>query len=805
MTRLAEWLLDLERIRLERDAPLSIQWQAPYQAWILFGFALLLLAFVYLVYRRERGRPVVRIVTGSLRACIIAWVIILLCRPVLVLQREKVEPAWVAVLVDESHSMSRRERYIDQDLAQTVAAGAGLSETATTSAHSRLDLVRRALLRDEAAALRAVLARNRLRLVGFSGDGRALATVRSEEEIESAVVALNELAADGTTTNVVSAVANTVEREGGGRLAAIVLASDGRNTIPANPATATDLARGRQIPVFPLRIGSPHAPRDVTVGPVSAEENVFAKDLIAIRAVVKATGLAEDALLTTRLVEESDFGEVIETREIRLGGSTQQAEVEFHTKPTRVGTVAYRVEVEPLRDEIETDDNVARVELRVLDDKLRVLYVEGYPRYEYRYLKNALLREETIDSSILLLEADPEFAQEGTTPVRRFPETPDELNRYDVVLFGDVDPTGEWLSPAQSQMLIDFVGQRGGGFALLAGQRFAPHRFRGTPLARLVPVRIDPEFLGRYTTTLTDAFRPRLTAEGKDARLFRYDPDPQVSAQTFESLPGLYWIARTLGPKPGAEVLAEHPTLALGGGVSGTMPLLTLGRYGAGQVLFCATDDTWRWRRHTGEFVHDVFWVQLCRTLMRPADTGQDRRLALRSDRRAYAFGTQVQLNLRVEDSDLLSGLGSTAALIMFDAAGTPRARVQTDRVDPASNLFEAFVVPSHPGSYTVRCENIPPRAGERPASVAFRVEPADLEARQPQADHDLLERLAADTGGQVIELDRLTKVIETIPDRSVRTPDDVTEPLWDSRLALIIFAALLTVEWSLRKAGGML
>ena len=803
MTGLVEWLLDLEHIRLGDDAPVSLEWQAPYEPWMLFVFAVLLAAAVVLVHRRETGRRALRILAAGLRGGVLALVVALLCRPVLVLQRERVEPAGVALLLDVSRSMERHEQYTDGGLAAAVAAGARLESPAEAGRYSRLELVRRALLADEAAPLRALLEHNHVRLVSFSGRTRALASVRDSQELPEAIAALEGLTADGTATNLPAALAEVTQR--GARLAAVVLASDGRSTVPGSLAAGIDAARARKVPVLPLAIGSPRRPRDVAVGPVMAEENVFLRDLIAIRARVSASGLEVPTPLAVQLFDEAAPQDARASQEVRLGGPQTTAEVEFRIRPDRTGRIAYRVEVAPLAGEAETADNADRVEVQVQDEKLRVLYVESYPRFEYRYLKNALLREDTIESSILLLSADPEFAQEGTAPIRRFPETPEEMNRYDVVLFGDVDPGGDWLSAAQAELLVEFVGQRGGGFALIAGPFHAPHRFRGTALEKLVPVRIDPEFLGRYQSTLAVPFRPRLTEEGRQARLFRFHRDPQISAERFETLPGLYWLARTLGPRPGAELLAEHPTLAVGAGGRGAMPLMVLGRYGAGRVFFSATDDTWRWRRHTGEFLHDAFWVQLCRSLMPPTDRGQDRRLVLRSDRRRYAFGQRVELSVEIRDSELFSMLDAGVSLALLDAHGAPAAELRAERVDPASSVFEAWVVPRRPGSYTVQCRDVAPRPGERPAGVAFRVEAADLEARVPEADHQALRRLASETGGRVIPLDQLGRALGEIPDRSVRTPDDISEPLWDSKLVLVLFVGLITTEWVVRKAAGML
>jgi hypothetical protein len=571
--------------------------------------------------------------------------------------------------------------------------------------------------------------------------------------------------------------------------------------VPADLSAALDLVESRQIPLLPLRVGSPTPPRDVAVGHLVAEENVFQHDLMALRCTVRATGLTEATTVELSLTDERSAA-VVADQAVELGGPVVQTEVEFRIRPPGSGLVGYRVEAQPLSGEDEVRNNVDRVEVQVLDEKLRVLYVEGYPRYEYRYLKNALLREATIESSCLLLSADTDFAQEGSFPVRRFPESPEDLERYDVVLFGDVDPGGDWLSATQARMLVEFVSERGGGFGLIAGERHSPHRFTGTVLEKLVPVRVDPEFLGRYAEPLTTSFKPRMTVEGRHARCFRFHQVAEASQQLFEALPELYWLAQTLGPRPGAETLLEHPTRQT---LTGAMPVAVFARYGAGKVFFLATDDTWRWRRHSGEYLHDVFWVQLVRMLRTSEDLGEDRRLRLTTDRDTYALAERVEARVEIADAELLAAMSDQTVLTLLDAQGAAAAELRADRLDAAASVFEVSFVPPHAGTFRIRCPEIAPRAGDRPATASFRVKPADLEAARPEADHELLGRIAEYTGGQLVDLDQLPQAFARIPDRSVRIPDDITEPLWDSKLALILFVLLITTEWILRKAFGML
>jgi len=845
VTRLIEWLLDLDSIRLGRDAPLILKWDSPLAAWVLFGFALLALTFVVLTYRRERASWGRRITPAIIRCGIIALVVTMICRPSIVLQRNRVEPSYAVLGLDASQSMETAERYSDNDLALSISRGAGLQDANALQTFSRLELVKAALGRNDAAPLQALLARNGLELCTFGGHVETLGFFPTSETLESVLEAIGGIAAVDPTTDLAGAVSQIVLRTQGRRLAAIVLATDGQSTQPTSMKDAVDLARDRQIPIFPLRIGSTDVPWDIHVGPVIAQSSVFVHDVLAVEAQLTAQGLDEPIPVTVRLIEEgATDAEAVER--VVLDPKQPTMTVELRTKPAGTGLKRYRVEVVPHPEELTADNNTEWIDVAVLDDRCSVLYVDGYPRYEYRYLKNALLRERTVELSVLLIEADEQFVQEGTDPIRRFPETPEELNGYDLVLFGDVDPKGGWLSPAQMNMLLDFVGNEGGGFGLIAGERWSPRRFLGTPLEKLIPVRIDPSFLGAYEVPLPAGFQGQLTPEGRRSRIFRFAADRAQSERLLEALPELYWFARTLGPMPGASVLLEHPTIRTAGtsGVArpGSMPIVVTGRYGAGKLFFQATDDTWRWRRHSGEFLHDTYWVRVVRDLMPTSRVARDRRLVIRTDRRTYPYGSGVRVQLEIFDSRLLAELGDVIPIVVTArvepsgetgagpsdgpgpdetirvhrnqganddfadrAISTVVGRFDAHRIGPYSNILEGTWIPPRPGSYVIQAADVPTGPGSRTASVVVRVERPDLETRRPEADHDALQRIAAATGGRVLDLDELDEGFRAIRDRSVQIPDDIEEPLWDSRLALMLFVGMISMEWVLRKVFGLL
>lgn len=813
MTRLIEWLLGLHDIRLGRDAPLLFRWESPIPAWMLLAVGVFAAALIVLIHWRERTSVTRRVVLCVMRGALFALVVAVLCRPTLVLQHNRVEPSYVVLMLDASMSMAAKDEYADEALGGAIARGAGLEGSQAVAATSRFDLVTKAILRDDGAALGRLLEQNGLQVVSFAGTAEPRASVEAGGAPEVAVRAIRDAVPDGTSTDLAGAIRSVIERSHGRRLAAIVLASDGQSTQSTSLKAALDAASDRQVPIYPIRIGSPQGVIDVEVGAIRAQSSVFANDVLVFEAPISVRGLREPMQIKVRLTDDHT-GETLAEESVTLDPQSPSKMVELRAKPTRVGDARYRVSVAPLVGERNAENNADTWDVTVLQDRLRVLYVDGYPRFEYRFLKNALIRERTMELSVLLLEADEDFVQEGTEPIRRFPETPEELNHYDVVLFGDVDPRGGWLTPRQMNMLVDHVGNDGGGFGLIAGERFAPCRFLDTPLERLVPVTIDPQFLGRYESALTTGFQPVLTPEGRQSRIFRFTADREKNETLFNSLPELYWVARTLGAKPGASTLAEHPAAR---SVTGTMPVVVVGRYGAGKLFFQATDDTWRWRRHTGELIYDGYWIRVVRELMQAARGSRDRRLILRTDRRVYTYGQPVQTQVEVLDPQLL-GDGRDAMTISVTQSGevaqpsppggvsTPAAvgEFEVHRLGVQSNIFDGVYVPPRSGGFVIAPTDIAAQPDGRTPSVVIRVDRPDLEARRPEADHDVLERIAAATGGKILDLDQLEVEFGAIRDRSVQIPDDITEPLWDSKLVLMIFVLMISMEWGLRKAFGL-
>jgi hypothetical protein len=258
---------------------------------------------------------------------------------------------------------------------------------------------------------------------------------------------------------------------------------------------------------------------------------------------------------------------------------------------------------------------------------VKVLYVEGYPRWEYRYIKLALLHQPAVRISCLLTSADPGYEQEASDPdpkigflgrVKAFPATADALAAYDVILLGDVDR--RLFTDKQLELIADFVRKRGGGLGMIAGPRFAPVGYRGTPIERLLPVNIDRVAPDGKDEQFSAGFRPVLTEAGRASAIFKILQDPPGAADGHPELPEglLYWYCRGVSVRAAADekppqVLAVHPSAKAPDGSDA--PVLVLGRFGKGRVLFSAIDDSWRWRAAGGQSAYVSYWVEQLRTL----------------------------------------------------------------------------------------------------------------------------------------------------------------------------------------------
>jgi uncharacterized membrane protein len=821
LANIVERVLGLERGFLSREGELGLDfnphWPGPDALTPYWNIALALaaLAWVVWVYRREgRSRPV-RVTLGILRGALLAFVLFLLNNPVLTLGQSRTEPSVVAVMLDDSVSMRVKD----------VAPGGGAESP--TRLQAAIDL----LAEGDKALLKELGKVHQLRVYRFDKDARPLAADTGSggsakpQAAQSATdqplaashpalaEALKQLKPEGQNTQLVRSISTVLADLQGQRLAGVVVFTDGRET-PAQPvADALRAIKNFGVKVFPVAVGSDNAPTNIDLQAVNVQDSAFKDDIVSFKVLVRGTGYPPGHPVQVRLKDKKS-GAPLKTPDGKLAEKTvnladaSTVEEELLFKPEQVGPLDIVAEAVVQPGELDDQDNTRTAQVAVLDAKVNVLYVDGYPRWEYRYIKNEMIRDKTVNISCLLTSADPSFAQEGDPssegfpgPVRRFPESIEEMMQYDVVLFGDVDP--RQFTDSQLQLIADFVSRRGGGFGMVAGPKWSPAAYRNTIVEAVLPVSIARAQPDPGTEVITEGFRPLLTQAGTTSSIFRFSADRAANERFLkEELQPIFWYARGITVKPGVgEVYAEHPHDSAPDGRKS--PLLVLGRFGAGRTLFSAIDDSWRWRFYTGESVFDTYWIQQLRYLARSKKLGQ-RRLTFTSNRPAYEQFEQVRLVLRVLDPVLLQQLPESIDVEMADEQGAVVRRERLLKQEGQGENYAASFTADKVGRFTMR---LPPVAGESAAmDLPLEVIVPRLELTEPQVDRQLLTRLAAETLGEPVALaEAPAKLPALLPSAAKLIPIQASEPLWDAPLALGLFLLLITAEWVLRKVFGML
>ena len=816
------WLLNV-RVIPKGSESLRLAWEYPWAPWL---WALLIIGaglFAAWSYHNLVGRRTGRGMLASARLLLLLLVLVLISGPMLELPRETVERDWVIMLADRSASMTIKDANDlvispSGNLAVDQSPNGEMAKLPNASRRISRDEQLRQSLESQSPVLKAIADQKHLVWMGFHSGAFNLATeseplapgsAGGDESQPPRRILPNLDDPTGRRTNIEAALEQALQRAAARPVSGIVVMSDGRSEWPARVLRRL---QADKIPVYVVPLGSPEPLGDLAIRRVEAPRRAFVRDKVPVIVEVEGRGLDHAANASggagparVKLIDQQT-SEVLDEQDIdlsQLAGSesgdglavTLTAEPELAGEANWVAIVE-RDGASGSTEDLIPENNLRPMEIELIDRPLRVLYVDGYPRWEYRYVKNLLVREKTVESSVMLISADRDFAQEGNQPITRLPRSSEEFAAFDVIILGDVPAT--FFSPQQLDMIRAHVAERGAGLLWIAGPRSMPSSYAGTALADLLPMRgsLKLPAIGEQVTMAATALAERLGVLRLQTAV-----NDQSGWPTELADPGTGWsrlfYAQRIEPgllKPAAEVLAQ--TVNAFGGTQ--LPLVINMRYGAGQSIYVATDEIWRWRYGRGELLHEQFWVQMIRMLGRESLITGGEPAQLDISPRRVEINQPMRIELRLLDSQLVSPQRTTVRVALENANGQRIGELELQRVEGTDDRFAAVYLPDTPGDIRVKLDDAslgPALRVQAPAEVFA----PDDELQKPQTDHDLLRNLAESTGGRVLAPDEFAD-LSTLPNRAVKTINPLTEPIWDSPLALILALVVLTMEWVGRK-----
>jgi uncharacterized membrane protein len=710
---------------------------------------------------RNRGRLRDRVILTALRAATLLVVLFCLFRPVLVVKAAVPQQNFLAVLLDDSRSM----------------------QIADWNSDTRAAFVRKEFGAADAGLLKAL------------GDKFVLRTFRFSSSASRAASGA-DLDFAGAQTRLGAALDGARQELAGLPLAGMVLVSDGADTTDAELADALLALKAEAVPVFTVGVGRERLSRDIQVDRVSTPRRALKGASLVIDAVITQTGYAGE----TVALNVEDDGRIVGSQEVKLPTDGEPAAVRVRFTATDAGARVFRFRIAPRPGEQVTQNNQREALIEVTDRREKILYFEGEPRFEMKFIRRAVTDDlnlqvvalqRTADNKYLRIDVDdPEHLLGG------FPKTREELFAYRGLILGSIEAgafTGDQL-----RMIADFVEKRGGGLIMLGGPRaFAEGGYAGTPVGDVLPVVLERPARATESNAVSH-LKVALTRGGEAHAVTQIASTEAASAARWRELPTVTSVNTLTQVKPGATVL-----------LSGTderrrdQVVLAYQRFGRGKAIAFPVQDSWQWQMHASISVedqtHENYWRQLLRWLVDGVPDHVE----------AHTTADRVEPGQPVT---VVAAVVDPAFVELNDAhvvahVTTPKGAVLDlpmqwtgERNGEYRVTFEA----AEQGLYAARVEA--DRAGKSVGAdvTQVRAAPGDAEYFDATMHAARMQRIADETGGRFYTPEKVTALAEDVryTGRGVTTIEE--RELWHMPIVLILLVTLVSAEWGYRRAVGL-
>lgn len=604
------------------------------------------------------------------------------------------------------------------------------------------------------------------------------------------------LAAKGTNTHLAKSLKFAANNAAHGSVSAVLLFTDGVDNGNEDPLESASLLRNKNLPIYVVGVGSKIS-QDTELAKVASNHSVIENSVIEISALIKSRKFENKSVK----LELRDGKKVVKSKNVDLKGIATRALMKF--SPQKKGFVLYTLSVVPQEHEIIKENNSKNFIIDNRNKQAQILYIEGGPRAEFKYLRRALDGDEHLEIVSLIRTGREKFYRQGiknpTELKYGYPKSKRELFKYDAIIIGSIE--SEFFNKKELENTLEFVAQRGGGFLMLGGSdSFAEGNYSGTAIEKLLPVDI-PSHDGQFfnaSSSFNNKFKIALTHEGLRHPIMQLSSEASENNSIWEKLPELEGYNLLGSAKPGGTVLAVHPLSEIGN----PKIILAIQRFGRGRSMVFATSSSWHWQMGMPheDMSHERFWRQILRWLA----LSSPEPLELQSDKETYIPNEQVTLKVDIRDSSFTPIEDATIKARIT----TPTGEIIEVPFNWSSNGKVEYVAAYHPaqeGMYLVEISAYSSRGTFLGKSEsAFFVEESKAEFANARLQEPLLKRLAELSGGKYYHEQEAERLADEISVRPSSYSKMVEYDLWDMPLLFLLVIIILSVEWYVRRSRGL-
>lgn len=735
--------------------------RGPWPVVTLVLAGLVVAAIVGYSYLRPRGRAgaLDRGVMAALRAGALGVIVLLLLQPTLVLEAVVPQRNFVGVLIDDSHSMALPDQ-------QGRPRSAFVAEQ----------------LGPQGALMKDLSDRFAVRTYSFSSTtGR--------------ITDPTTLGYEGTRTDLAGALDRVREDLSSVPLSGIVVVSDGADNGGRVLAESLVPLQAASIPVFTIGLGEETLAPDVQIDRVQAPQSVLLGSAVIVDAVVSQRGY-EGENVTLQVADET---RILARQEITLGEDGEPVVARVRFTADQPGPRRLLVSVAPSPGERVAGNNRRDVLMNVRDERKKVLYFEGEPRFEVKFMRRAVEGDDNLQLVVLQRTAPDKFLRLDVDRAEElqggFPKTREELFRYQGLILGSVE--AGFFTHDQLLMIHDFVSERGGGLLVLGGRHaLAEGGYAGTPVAEVIPVVLGPS-QGDNPRPIEVKVAP--TPAGSLDPATQIAEPGQSASEVWDRLPPLTTLNPISATKAGATTLLAGTEE----GAAQTQVVLAWQRFGRGRAFALPVQDTWLWQMHADvpleDQSHERFWRQLLRSLV----DGVGEPVGLALDRERAEMGEPVEISARVRDSTYIDLNDARVVARLTSPSGVAR-EVPLEWSVEDDGLYTGSFVPDEDGGWSIEVDanRADVRIGHDQGWV--RVGPGEDEFFDAARRAALLERIAEETGGRAYTPENVASLAEDIQYAGAGVTMIEERDLWDMPLFFLVLLGLIGGEWAFRRRRGL-